>query len=250
MQWSLVCRISAQAAPGALLGCEALNLIEMNPKIPTAECVSKSCSFDSQLLRQCATMVRCLHIGDWAMQCKGFTAFVAAATNLAEVVILTHKHDSALVDNVLCASTSVLTIRSKGSVHRFSFENGTNYYIPCQLPQQLQKLSVSFWKKSWCQKSAHGFPKLQTQFEAFLTMVCKMSHLQELSINCASLALTCSVRPPRLARLDLHLRMWPEKLSQLDLGWLHGSHPRFTAALRPARWRSQSFSEYALASCT
>ena len=52
-------------------------------------------------------------------------------------------------------------------------------------------------------------------------MVSNMPHLRDLSINCAGLALRCIVRPPRLARLDLHLDVSAE---YLNLSWLHGQH--------------------------
>ena len=147
------------------------------------------------------------------MQCRGFAAFVAAASNLTEVVVMTQDKDSAVADSILCASSSVLTIRSK--------PDAPHFYMPRKLPQQVQQLSVSFRSLAEYQDDDDGFPELQPRFEAFLGMVSSMPDLRMLSIDCASLALNCGLRPPRLARLDLHFCISPTE-SQLGLSWLHG----------------------------
>ena len=147
MQWSTVCRKWCQSAPDALP--DPLVLTEMETKHetdldeteldmqpPAVPHEVTPPSFGSQLLLQWAPKVRCLHLGDCTMQCKGLKAFMTAAVNLTEVAIKTVECKSELADKVLCASSSVLTISSKHSGHGF--------YMPSKLPQQLQQLTVCF----------------------------------------------------------------------------------------------------------
>ena len=69
IQLSTVCRSFAQAVPGALLGCEFLDLIELETRMcPAVQRMYTPSSFDTQLLLQCAPLVRCLHFGD--LQCS------------------------------------------------------------------------------------------------------------------------------------------------------------------------------------
>ena len=143
---------------------------------------------------------------------EGIRQFMAAAVNLTEVEVdVTSVEDAALADSVLCASKSVLTIRSEG--------NEFNTYMPQKLPPQVQQLEVlSIAHLARQQRRAI----LQPRFEAFLGMVSSMHHLRILSISCAALVLRCSVSLPRLTKASLRLRVCHGK--RLDLSWLHNQH--------------------------
>ena len=189
----------------ALLGCEYLDLWS------TPFRHEPSC-FDSQLLLRLAPSVRCLHLSSWSIKKQGIRNFVAAALNLTEVVMNVYQvDDAACADSILCASKSVLTLRSEGSEY--------NCYMPQELPQQLQHLEV-LSMAVLVQKQGRAIA--QPKFEAFLRVVCSMRHLRIVSLHCASLALRCSMSLPSLASLSLGL--WVCHGTSLDLRWLHSQH--------------------------
>ena len=203
-QWSSVCRKFGQAVQGALLGCEYLDLQSSGSH-------NFSC-IDSQLLLQWAPRVRCLHLSEWPIKKRGMKQFVAAAVNLTEVVMnVDDVNDTACADSILCASKSVLSLRSDADEF--------NCYMPQELPQQLQQLEV-LCMGVLLRKQSRAI--LQQRFEAFLGMVSGLRHLRIFSIHCASLALKCSMSLPRLASLSL--RLWICHGTSLDLSWLHSQN--------------------------
>lgn len=204
-QWSSVSSKWAHAVRGALLGCGCLHLQSIFGS-------RKLSRLNSQLLLQWAPCVRCLYLGDWSIRKEGIKDFVAAAVNLSEVVInVCHIDDFACADSILCASKSVLTIRSGA--------NDFNCYMPRCLPQQLQQLHV-LSIPTLAQKETHTV--LQPRFEAFLSLVSSMRHLRVLSINFDTLALRCSASLPKLAKLSLCHYMGHG--SRLDLSCLRKQH--------------------------
>ena len=126
---------------------------------------------------------------------------------------VTRVADAALADSILCASKSVLIIRSEGVEE--------NTYMPQKLPRQLQRLELlSIPELARVQR----LDTLQPRFEGFLSMVSGMYSLRILSIDCAGLSLKCGVSLPWLIKLSLRLRI--KRGSSLDLSWLHHQHHR------------------------
>ena len=186
-QLSSVCRCWAQAVRGALLGSEFLDL-----RSTPGSC--KLSRLNSQLLLQWAPCVRCLHLSGWSLNKEGIEEFVAAAVNLSEVVVSAFfANDSARADSILCASKSVLTVRSVADEY--------NHYMPQNLPQQLQQLEVRSIPA--LVRRVGPALALQPRFEAFLSMVSSLCHLRVLSLNSDTLALTCCASLPRLVKLSL-----------------------------------------------
>ena len=98
----------------------------------------KPSRFDPHLLLTWAPLMKKLDIGDWAFEVPGLREFVAAAVSVSEIDISTSRaSDSALADEVLCASKSVRVVRC-GDHPDF------DKYVHSDLPQQLQHLEVSF----------------------------------------------------------------------------------------------------------
>ena len=184
------------------MGCMCLNLGSM----PGCHASPR---FDTQLLLRWPPSVQWALLGDWSLKFQGVQQFVAAAVNLVEVDIdVTRVADSALADTILCASKSLLIIRSE--------VDEDNTYMPQKLPQKLQRLKVhSIPELARKQRQA----KLQPRFEGCLSMVCGMDHLRILNIDCASLSLKCGACLSWLTKLSLHLRV--RRGSSLDLSWLH-----------------------------
>ena len=141
---------------------------------------------------------------------------MAAAFNLTEVIVASKKAKNAHADHLLCASSSVLSIRSLdlGS-YPSSLDLGShpNTYIPSKLPQQLQQLEVSFVALAHKQRA-----KPQMVFRAFVSMMSSMPELRTLTLKCGTLVPECSMCLPKLAKLEVHISVWG-KGSQLS--WLH-----------------------------
>lgn len=160
----------------------------------------------SKLMLQWALWVRKLCIYQDNISHVAMKAFVRAASSLTEVELATDVSCTASIDDILCASSSLVTVRCRG------------LYLPLQLPCQIQVLQTCL-EPTYNEASQDSSSSLHARFQELLTLVASMPHLQALDIACCGLKdlQGMSMPLPEIDVLTLHLRL---EDFYLDISWL------------------------------
>ena len=169
----------------------------------------KQLRMGSKLMLQWAPCVKKLYVYRNNISQKGMKQFIGAAANLIEVELAMDIVCAADMDDLLCASSSLVTVRCRG------------LYIPAHLPQQLVAF-LTCLEPTYIEPPRMATFVLRARFERLLVVAAGMPHLRVLDIACKGLDdLRSRVQLLDIAELTLRLRL---DKSGLRLDWVGQQH--------------------------